>query len=44
MGYDWTYYLTSLMVKDLKHIPDGYQAYKYNTSLCAKFRYTTMMI
>lgn len=38
-GYDWTYYLTSLMVKDLNHIPHGYKGYTYNTSLCAKFRY-----
>lgn len=38
-GYDWTCYLTSVMVKNLKSIPDGYKGHTYNTSLCAKFRY-----
>ncbi len=36
---DWTYYLPSVQVKNLKNIPDGFSYYKFETSICAKFKY-----
>lgn len=36
---DWTYYLPSVQVKDIQNIPDDLDFYKFNSCMCAKFKY-----
>jgi AraC family transcriptional regulator len=39
IGADYSWYLPSIQVKTLKNIPEGFDGYTFNPSLCAKFRY-----
>jgi AraC family transcriptional regulator len=36
---DYNWYMPSVQVKSLKHIPEGFEGYIFNSALCAMFRY-----
>ena len=39
MDADYNWYLPSIQVKTLKNIPEGFESYTFNPSLCVKFCY-----